>query len=283
MISLTLRLPALHRIGAMLLMALFAFALAPQQAAAQRTNDRAKNHQVSADITRAVTTAYNRLSAREKQALSESLWGLWVAIEDESPAPFLHLSPPGEVKACVACGGFQGYPDDPCDGLRDELDELMERAILLGVVRDALQSIKQAFVDAEFYGGVAQLIADVVSTTVTVATAGTGAAFSRAAAKALAGIAVDQVKGSIMDALVGALPEPLASTVDGSLSEAAVDQLLGAMNKQVVAANNAKTAKILELQKCQKGYTQTLQDIEAANQKAWQCREANWGRFCANN
>lgn len=248
--------------------------------AQQRTGSESRGQTDHAHLERTVTAAYNALSAREKQALQNELWGLYLVIQDRSPAPFLHPGPPGPEKACVACGSFTPYPDDPCDSVRDELKELMEKAIMLGIIRDTVQKLKQAFVDAAFYGGVAQLVADIVSTTVTLATAGTGAGFSRAAAKALAGIAVDQIRGAVIDAITGSLPGPLAAAVNGQLTEAAVDQLLKATNDAAVAANKDKNAKILELQACQKSYNTKLQEVEAANQKYWECREANWGNFC---
>jgi len=212
---------ATHRIGSLLAIALLAFALAPQHAHAQRTNSRAQDHKVSDDITRAVTLAYNRLSDREKQALATSLWHVWVAIEDTSPAPYVDPVPPAEENACVDCGRYQSYPNDPCRAIRQEMQDITDSILMLGVAIDAMQMLKQAFVDAEFYGGVAQLVADVVTTSISLATAGTGAVFSRAATKALAGIATSQIRQSMTSALVDALPEPFASYVDGTLTQAA--------------------------------------------------------------
>jgi hypothetical protein len=234
--------------------------------------------QTRAEVHKRVQASYAKLSAHERAQLDASIWGLHVALRDSSPAPHLPLSPPADPppqKPCKACGSTQAYPSDPCALLRADLRKLSDDAILKGLVRDALQAAKQSLVDLEFYGGVADLVVDIVTTTANLATAGAGGTLGKAATSALKGIAMNQIQGAIMGGVTAMLPPPLDAAVSGELTSALVDQLLAAANKSVVDANKKKNAKMAELQKCQAGYSATLKAIDASNAGVLQCKKAN--------
>lgn len=230
------------------------------------------------ELQKRLKASYEGMTTRDRGHLDASLWGLHVALRDASPAPYLPLSPPADPppqKPCKSCGATQAYPADPCGALRGDLRKLSEDAILKGLVRDALQSGKQALVDLEFYGGVADLVADVVTTTAGLATAGAGGTLGKAATSALKGIAMDQIKGAILGGVSEMLPPPLDAAVSGELTAALVDQLLAAANKATVEANQKKNTKMAELQKCQSGYSAALKAINSSNAAVLQCKKDN--------
>lgn len=229
------------------------------------------------EVERRVKARWGKLSSHEKTQLSRSLWRLHAALKD-GPAPHLTTEPPRDPPAqqpCKDCGKKKAYPSDPCQAKRDELEELMEDAILKGLVVDTLQALKQGLVDMAFYGGVANLIADITSTAVTLATAGGGAALGRAATKALAGIALDQIKSAVVDAIADALPPPLDAAVQGELTMALLDKLIGAAEDALKEANAKKTKAIKDLNECQANYSAALKQIDSDNAAVESCRTGN--------
>lgn len=228
-------------------------------------------------VQQKVQAQWSKLSSTDKHKLGKSMWGLHAAMKD-SPVPHVTLHPPADPppkKPCKDCGDKKGYPSDPCQGKRDDLEDLMQDAILKGLVVNTLQAMKQGLVDMQFYGGVADLVANIATTTLTLVTAGGGAALGRAAAKALAGIALDQVQSAIVDAIAGALPPPLDAAVQGELSIALLDKLIGAAEDALKAANDKKTKAIIDLNKCQADYSASLKQIDKDNKTVESCRTAN--------
>jgi hypothetical protein len=239
--------------------------------------------------TQTRTNLNNRIHARwaamgssQKHQLGHALWGLYPALKDTAPAPHqatVVVQDPPAKQPCVPCGSPKGYPSDPCASIRSDLKQLMKDAILKGIIRDAIQALKQGLVDLQFWGGVADLIGNIVTTTTSLATAGTGGAFGKAAVGALKGIAMSEIKAAIVDQAAGMLPPPLDSAVSGELTTAVLDQILAAANRAVIDANKAKNAKLAQLQKCQSNYAATLKQIDSSNQSVTSCRQKNPG-YC---
>lgn len=236
------------------------------------------NKQTHDEIERRLRIAVGKLSPHDKAQLGRALWGLRVVLRDRSPAPHVTLVPPTDPPAqatCRACGSVQAYPGDPCAGLRADLRKLSDDAVLKGLVSQALLAVKQTLVDLEFYGGVADLVADVVSTTSGLLTAGAGGALGKAATSALKELALDQVRAALLDAVAGTLPPPLDSAVSGQLDAALVDALISAADKAAAEANKKKNDKLGELQRCQASYGAALKTIDAANAAVVECRKAS--------
>ncbi|MBX3230256.1 MAG: hypothetical protein KIT84_24510 [Labilithrix sp.] len=232
------------------------------------------NDATKRELTRRLTTSYEHMPADKKQALARSTWGLYQAIRDPGPVPHVTPGPPVDPPkpaACTDCGTRQAYPADPCQGLRDELKEIMRQQILKGVIVNQLQSVLQALADMAFYGGVADLVANVVTTTAGLVTAGAGGALGKAAVNVLKGIAMDQIKSAITDALAGALPAPLDSAVSGNLTEAGLNGIISALTSQISALNAQKVAKINALNACAASYSASLKTIDANNAKVVDC------------
>lgn len=239
-----------------------------------KTKIDAKTHLA---VERVLTNALGKLAPADRTKLGNALFGLYITHGDSSPHPHITLTPPADpplAKACKDCGKFQALPADPCAGLRADLKKLKDDEILKGVIADVLQLAKQGLVDLQFYGGIADLVSDIVTTTLSLVTAGTGGGLSKAALGVLKGLAMDQVKGSLTDAAAGMLPPPLDSAVSGELSVAALDALIASANAAIVAAAKAWSAKMAEYQKCSANYAAALKTANAANAAVAACRKA---------
>ena len=227
-----------------------------------------------AELTRRITTAYEHMGTADRVAMSQSLWGLYQTLRDAGPVPHVTPRPPVEPPAqipCVDCGKRQAYPADPCAGLRGELKDILRQQILKGVIVDQLQKVLQALADMEFYGGVADLVGNIVTTTTGLVTAGAGGALGKAAVNALKGIAMDQIKGAIVDALSGALPAPLDNMTAGNLTATGINGIIAALTAQISALNAQKVAKINALNACAKSYSATLKAIDTSNAAVIDC------------
>jgi hypothetical protein len=230
-----------------------------------------------AELTRRITAAYGHMGTADRVAMSQSLWGLYQVLRDPGPVPHVTPRPPVEPPAeipCADCGKRQAYPADPCAGLRAELKDILRQQILKGLIVDQLQKVLQALADMEFYGGVADLVGNIVTTTTGLVTAGAGGALGKAAVNALKGIAMDQIKGAIVDALSGALPPPLDNMSGGNLTATGINGIIGALTAQISALNAQKIAKINALNACTASYSATLKTIDKSNAAVIDCMRA---------
>lgn len=242
--------------------------------AKSKTKIDAKTH---AAVVRAVNRAWASMPRHKRVQLTHKFWGLYQVLKDQSPSP--HSAPlvadPLPKKPCKDCGKFRAIPGDPCKGLRAQYKALADDAILKGLIGNALTDLRAQLANLKFYGGVASLVGDIVSTAFTVATGGAGGSVAKAAMKKLGSIAAGEVQGAIVDAIADSLPPPLDSAVSGELTEASLNALIAAINKAIKDANAKKNAKMAELQACLKNYNQMRKNIKEQNSNVQACREAN--------
>lgn len=234
------------------------------------------------ELTRRMTLSWNGMTAANRLARGQALWGLYRGLADPGPVPHITPRPPVEPPAttpCTDCGKRKAIPNDPCDGLRARLKDLLRQQESKGLVVDLLQAMIQGLVDMEFYGGVADLVVNMTTTAVGLATAGGGAALGRAAATALKNIAVDQIKGAILDALAGALPPPLDSAVSGQLTQAGLSALIANLVAQLKVLDAEKVKVIDDLNKCAATYKADVLAIETGNATVINCRRTT-PNFC---
>ncbi|MCA9641506.1 MAG: hypothetical protein H6718_35455 [Polyangiaceae bacterium] len=260
-----------------------AMASSPAHAATTKSPGKTPGRGKSADSQKTLDAAkralqHASLTKTQKQEMADALILLVASYNDKNPDPWGPKLPPQDPapdEACKDCGTVKALPGDPCGDKRNRLQELRDQIAVFEGIRTILTHVQTAKANFEFYAGVADAIANVVSATSSLVTAGGGAALTAAARKILTGIAQDQLQAYITDLIADSLPAPLDSAVSGSLNDDALEGIQGGITKALKPLYAEKNRLNGELSKCVAGYQAALRTAAAANDAVVACWKAN--------
>ncbi len=235
-------------------------ALTAGPALAQRTQSRTGSEsQLEAEQTRGERGG--AVTPQIENAIFHGMLALSI-LEGNRVGPII-----GGGDGVVVCGDCGDWPGDPeiCTDLRQRVHDAAKANLDAQKVLDQFQALLEAYYSWKFWGGVGDMVVDMVVAATTIVTAGTGTGAVVAAAEILVEMGAD--------AAVGAMQQAVADAFGVDLSgETGMQDAVSAFNKARLESHRAYRAALDAWLACRGRRDIALAEVDVWN-ACWETRQ----------